>query len=974
MRKTLLMAAVLGTLSAPVWAATETFIGGADNSTNISNLSTIQTVGYQLNGARTTTSITEGSGSGVVGTSTSGSGAKTFAAVLTDRRLAGGTGDGLYNTALTYTDADGNTQNAYISPVLTKVTYDTDTRNGIINVLGQNISGVGVAKMNDKLTLANMNNYSQPGLSDGITYNMLNDDIVQTALNAHATGINALADAAANLDTRITNLTINSGSGNWSYTDREGNKVVKGTDGNYYKESDLDASGAPNTGATAVDTSNIVNSAVNVDGTTTNPTVISNVADAVKANDAVNKGQLDKAVAAAKTTVSAGNNVTVTSEVNKENGSTDYKVAVNKNLTGLETVEVVKDGITTTIDEKGVGVTDGTKAAIYNQDGMSVTDGTNTTIVAPGGMLVTDGTNTAIYDANGVKAGDVSITNNGVDAGNKTIINVADAVNATDAVNKGQLDKAVSDLDKSVAAAKTTVSAGDNVTVTPSANANGSTDYKVAVNKDLTGLNSVEVENNGVTTRTDENGVFVTDGTTGAIYNQNGVNVSDGTNNTVVSPGGMMVTDGTNTAIYDANGIKAGDTKVTNKGITIGDINITKDGGINAGNKTITNVADAVNDTDAVNKGQMDKAIAGSKVTLTEGNNIAITPTTNTDGSTNYEVALAKDLTGLNSVTVENGGVKTITDGSGVTVSNGTKSTTYGPDGIKAGNVTITSDGINAGNTVISNVADGVNPTDAVNKGQLDAISNGTKQLSNRLDKVGAGAAALAALHPLDFNPDDKWNFAVGYGNYAGENAMAVGAFYRPNEDTMFSVAGNMGNGENMINAGVSFKLGQSSGVTNSRVAMAQEIKNLKNSVDMLMKQNQVLANTIGEMSGKQMMSDGDFSDVPMDHWAYGYVKSLAQQGIIEGYPDGMFKGDLAMTRYEFAALLYRALQAGATIDGDMKRAIDEFKPQLERVRLADTFRIDRVSGKDNDRHKVDRVRVNGQKGRDVYGNHITVK
>ena len=825
MKKTLLMAAVLGTISSPVWAATGTVLGGADAATDVSKLTTVQTMEYVLNGAHTTQSITQVSGSAVESTTMAGKGAKTLAMVLTDGRIAAGTG-GIYDTASTYVDDDGNKQTAYISPVVSQVTYDSNTKKGTINVLGQNISGVDVAKMNSKLAFANMSNYASPGLSDSVSYQFLNDDIIQTALNAHATAVNALADAAAKLDDRVTDVETNGSGGksSWKYTDADGNPVKQGTDGKYYKESDLDASGAPNTGATAVETKDIVNSAVNVDGTTTNPTVIGNVADAVKATDAVNKGQMDKAI--------------------------------------------------------------------------------------------------------------------------------------TDAATK----------------AKTTVTAGDNVTVTPSTNADGSSDYKVAVNKDLTGLTSVEVTNNGVTTRTDENGVFVTDGNVGAIYNQNGVNVSDGTKDTVVGPGGMVVSDGTNTATYDANGIKAGDTKVTNEGLTIGDINITKDGGINAGNKTITNVADAVSATDAVNKGQMDKAIASSKVTLTDGDNITVTPTANADGSLNYEVALAKDLTGLNSVTVENGGIKTVTDGSGVTVSNGTKSTTYGPDGVKAGDVTISSGGINAGNTVISNVADGVNPGDAVNRKQLDAVSNGTRKLSNRLDKVGAGAAALAALHPLDFNPDDKWNFALGYGNYAGENAMALGAFYQPNEDIQFNVAGTLGNGENMVNAGVSFKLGQSSGVTNSRVAMAQEIKNLKNSVDLLMKQNQVLANTVSEMSGKQIVSDGDFSDVPMDHWAYGYVKSLAQQGVIEGYPDGMFKGDLAMTRYEFAALLYRALQAGATIDSDMKRAIDEFKPQLERVRLADTFRIDRVSGKDNDRHKVDRVRVNGQKGRDVYGNHITTK
>ena len=228
----------------------------------------------------------------------------------------------------------------------------------------------------------------------------------------------------------------------------------------------------------------------------------------------------------------------------------------------------------------------------------------------------------------------------------------------------------------------------------------------------------------------------------------------------------------------------------------------------------------------------------------------------------------------------------------------------------------------------------------------------------------------------MDFDPDDKWNFAAGYGNYAGENAMALGAFYRPNEDTMFSVAGSMGNGENMVNAGVSVKLGQKNGVSTSRVALAKEVQDLKAIVKAQNVEIQQMKASMG-MSPQYEMKDVNFPDVPANHWAYEYVKDLADKGLVEGYPDGEFKGDRAMTRYEYAAIIYRALQLGAPIDGKMGRAINEFNPELARLHDLDRTRVDRISGKDNDRHKVERLRVNNKDNkqtndyRDVYGSHI---
>ena len=255
-------------------------------------------------------------------------------------------------------------------------------------------------------------------------------------------------------------------------------------------------------------------------------------------------------------------------------------------------------------------------------------------------------------------------------------------------------------------------------------------------------------------------------------------------------------------------------------------------------------------------------------------------------------------------------------------------------------------------------------------------VTNKVGELGTRVNRAGAGAAALAALHPLDFDPDDKWDVAAGYGNYKDAHAVAVGAFYRPNEDTMFSVGGSFGGGENMVNAGVSVKLGQGNHVSTSRVALAREVEDLKAIVKAQSAEIKAMRGAM--QSGASVMKDVDFPDVPKDHWAYSYVKSLADRGLLEGYPDGEFKGDRSMTRYEFAAIIYRALQNGAPIDGDMAKAIGEFEPEINRIKDLDRTRVDRISGKDNDRHKVERVRVNNESNketgdyRDVYGSHIS--
>ena len=252
----------------------------------------------------------------------------------------------------------------------------------------------------------------------------------------------------------------------------------------------------------------------------------------------------------------------------------------------------------------------------------------------------------------------------------------------------------------------------------------------------------------------------------------------------------------------------------------------------------------------------------------------------------------------------------------------------------------------------ITNVAAGSKATDAVNVAQLFATNQQVAQnaqsinkLGNRINKVGAGAAALAALHPLDFDPDDKWDFAAGYGNYNGENAAAIGAYYRPNEDTMFSVGGSFGNGENMVNAGVSLKLGQGNHVSTSKVAMAKEIKDLRKELEGL-KSALLDANAGKKLDTSKLQL---FPDVPKNHWAYEYVSTLKGNGALTGYPDGEFKGDRPMTRYEFATMLYKAMLEGATLSD---RILKEFAPELER------FTVDTVHQDKDGKPTVERVRT----------------
>ena len=273
----------------------------------------------------------------------------------------------------------------------------------------------------------------------------------------------------------------------------------------------------------------------------------------------------------------------------------------------------------------------------------------------------------------------------------------------------------------------------------------------------------------------------------------------------------------------------------------------------------------------------------------------------------------------------------------------------------------------------ITSVAAGTNDTDAVNVAQLkrlhDMISvnayntvnvqgdvtnlkKDVSRLDKRVNKAVAGSAALAALHPLDFDPDSKWDFAAGYGHYHNGNAAALGAFYRPNEDVQLSVGSTVGNGETVVNAGLSVKVGAHSNVSRSRVAIGKEVLELKKTVALQNAQIQKLTALLNDVAGTHMKADRTtlFPDVASNHWAYEAVSDLSRRGLVEGYPDGTFGGDRLLTRYEFAEIVYRAIQNGVQVD---EQLVTEFSPEMA------LFRVDTVAKNSQGQPTIERVRVN---------------
>ena len=555
---------------------------------------------------------------------------------------------------------------------------------------------------------------------------------------------------------------------------------------------------------------------------------------------------------------------------------------------------------------------------------------------------------------------------------------------STDAVNGSQLFAVA----QAAAAARTTITGGSHVSVSSNTGAGGSTNYTISVN----GTDTIAAGNSDLAT---SNGVYQYGQTLINNGLKFGANSASGAANPATAKLGSTVN-------VVGEGAKA-DTEYSGDNLkTV----VSQDG---AGNTTITVKMDknptfdsitTIGDAHIGGAANIDgNATVGGDTHLKQ--DLQVDGNTNIDGNTTVggDTHLKQDLqvdgnTNIDGNTTVGGDTHLKQDLQVDGNTNIDGNTTVGGDThLKQdlqvdGNTNIGGNTTIAGDTHIQQnlQVDG----DANIKGDVHAgvgyfndiqlpggsLTGRLDKMDTRINRVGAGAAALSALHPQDFDPDNKWDFATGYGNYKDAHAVAVGAFYRPNEDTIFSVGGSFGGGENMVNAGVTFKLGQKSTVSRSKVSMAKEIIALRND-NLEMRQELDELKNMMKAGTVSPMRNVNFSDVPKDHWAYQYVKSLADRGYLNGYTDGEFKGDRAMTRYEYAAIVYRALQNGAPVDADMGRSLSEFAPEVEKVASADRFRVDRISGKDNDRHKVERVRVNDKDDkvqnvfRDVYGDYV---
>ena len=717
---------------------------------------------------------------------------------------------------------------------------------------------------------------------------------------------------------------------------------------------------------------------------------ITNVAAGSADTDAVNVSQLKEVAKTASQhtavtvndgtfapdtagTYSSGGNLQIKEKVNAD-GQATYDIKLSKDI-DLGTNGSIAAG-STTINSEGVTTN---KAVI----------GGNTTIDSTGVNTnkVTVGTNTTLNDGsatigkvkiNGENDGDSQHTSTISGLSNTTFdtSNAAQYATSTRAATEAQLKTVYDAAAKS--ASTVTVNGGNsagNLSMTTNTNDNGSTNYDISLS------NNVTIGSTG------------TNGQNGTLT----VTSADGTKSVTTDgeKGQLTFTDGSNTASLKAAAASAGldGTTSLNRVAVDNHTVATLDDGMKFAGDTGTALKQTINSTTNIKGGVSDTSKLAD-------NNIGVV----SDGNNTLTVKLAKDLQGLSSVNTTTLNATTV-NSTDVNATN-VKATTVTADTVNgstfnAGNTTVNSSGLTvkssdgsrsltvqdgnvsmAGNQV-HNVAAGTADDDAVNVSQLKKMGGEISNVSRRVDRVGAGAAALAALHPQDFDPDDKWDFAVGYGNYRGANAAAVGAFYQPNEDTTLSIGGTVGGGENMINAGISFKFGQGNHVSNSRVAMAKEILALKDYVEKQDAEIQQLKALVGSQSGKTEKRSLLFPDVPENHWAYDYVKKLADRGLLEGYPDGEFKGNRTLTRYEFAAIFERALENGAAADTDLQHMADEFNPEIRELSL-NRFRVDRVSGKDNDHNKVERVRVNsrdeivqqknGEKStvyRDSYGGQI---
>lgn len=771
----------------------------------------------------------------------------------------------------------------------------------------------------------------------------------------------------------------------------------------------------------------ITSSGLNANGQT-----ITNVKAGEAETDAVNVGQLNavKAEASKKTTLSNGKNTTVTSVTT--DGQTDYKVNVAGDLKDITSVANGASEIKLNADSIIIANTNKTFAITNSGIGMSYVASdysTKAIMLGENGTTISGGLNVACSKITGVAAGTADTdavnvgqlnavketankgwklkTNNGnvsdVKPGDEVEFDGDDNIKVSNAGNKVsfKLNNKLTGIESIAGVGGSISFSGGNVTINNNVTfgSNGQIHNVTAGTASTDAVNvgqlnaAVQAGNTDTHIKPGEYGVGADNKVNMDVVDKTGTKINTVTITDVAKASDLGNVNNINNDLKNSNGtttvvdaVNNLNQKLDNK---VGDLQYSKvdKGDIADGDSTTTAIGkldQKLNDV-AATAAKQHTTVSGS------GNIVVEDPTINADGGKNYNVKLADDIN-VNSVTANTFKAdQTVMNKDGLKVGEKVSvtenavtagKTSISDDGVKVGDKTyISADGLNANDQKVTNVANGKvekDSKDAINGGQLhqakadinnriDGVENQVvnntnriNKLGSRVNKVGAGAAALAALHPMDFDPDDKLTFSAGYGNYAGENAAAIGAYYRPDEKVMFSVAGTVGNGENMVNAGVSFALDRTNHVSNSRTALAREVIDLRGQLAVMGAKMAKMEKAFGMLDETKTKL---FPDVPANHWAYEYIAKLAGNGYIEGYPDGNFGGDRLMTRYEFAAMLYRAIENGAALE---EKIIKEFEPELGRIR------VDRISGEDGDRDKIERVRVNDTKGeRDHYGNKL---
>lgn len=587
-----------------------------------------------------------------------------------------------------------------------------------------------------------------------------------------------------------------------------------------------------------------------------------------------------------------------------------------------------KTTIDTIAGQTNTNITDGTNTSNSlqkaDQVASSVTDGTNTTVVNQDATSlassITDGTkanntnNTVDKSEQLIKASDTqysattktaSKTEDALVNGSTLIDIVKDSTTGmvSSAVTDGNISTGISQSAKDIslsAAGGTIANAAQNITNTASESITNTV-----------GKTTVTTTDSGTTFENTDHNTAIKDGTI-----------------TKTTIAGNTLTTGQATMDY-ADVMK--DLGVRGNATVDGDTTLGKKG---ADTKLTVNSKSTFKDTVKLEKTlEVDgTSTFNNKVTVTKGgldvnggtttDTLHVTSTSTFDGAATFKDA----------VTME----KDLSVGGNATVAGSMTASSY-----KVGDKTyIDSTGINANNQKVVNVAPGriaADSTDAVNGSQLyqtnervasvenrvDTVENRVSNLDSRVDKVGANAAVLANLHPLEFDADSKWNIAAAVGGYKGETATAIGAFYRPNENVMVNVSSSFGTGENMYGGGISLRIGQGGNKArrNATNGLTEREKAQQKQIDYLTSRLDALLSVINPNMSK------DFPDVSENHWAYEAVSKLAGNGIIQGYEDGKYHGERTMTRYEMAEIIYNALSKGAKAE---KKLVEEFKPELQ--------------------------------------------